>query len=124
MAGAPDDVMEWWAWLGIAGTAIFGSRFFVQWVASERAGKSVVPRVFWHISILGSLVMLVYALFSAHKMGWKNGIGLILAYAPNCIVYVRNLMLLDRHEKMLAPRVAPAPAQAVTSTEEEASTHA
>ena len=116
----PTQTLEWWAVLGYVGTLTFGSRFAVQWLASERAGKSVVPRVFWHISIVGSLVMLAYAYFVTRATGWKNGLPLLLAYAPNAIVYYRNLMLIDKHERERA--IAPPPAQAATV--EEASFHA
>jgi lipid-A-disaccharide synthase-like uncharacterized protein len=103
-------VGDYWELLGYAGTAIFGCRFFVQWIASERAGRSVVPKVFWHISILGTLVMLLYAIFVTNAIGLKKGLPLILAYAPNAFVYFRNLMLIDKHEKA-GP---PAPADAAT----------
>ena len=35
-----------WMGLGFVGQAVFGGRFFVQWIASERAGHSVIPRLF------------------------------------------------------------------------------
>jgi lipid-A-disaccharide synthase-like uncharacterized protein len=111
------DETSWWAILGYAGTVIFGSRFFVQWIASERAGKSVIPRAFWYISIVGSLIMLAYACCVTNEIGWKAGLPLILAYAPNAFVYFRNLMLLDRHEKE-APAPAARPAELVTESVE------
>lgn len=86
--------MEWtdtpfWLALGLLGQAAFGARFLVQWIASERAGESFVPLSFWYLSIAGSLVLLLYAV---HR---KDPV-FVLAYLPNCVVYVRNLVLIRR----------------------------
>ena len=86
--------MEWtdtpfWLALGLLGQAAFASRFLVQWIASERARESYVPLSFWYLSITGSLVLLLYAI---HR---KDPI-FVLAYLPNCVVYVRNLVLIRR----------------------------
>lgn len=75
-----------WILLGLIGQAIFGARFLVQWIASERARRSVIPKVFWHLSIVGSLLVLVYALRIMDPV-------FILAYAFNSLIYARNLML-------------------------------
>jgi lipid-A-disaccharide synthase-like uncharacterized protein len=86
--------MDWhdgmfWLAIGLAGNAVFFSRFVVQWLASERAGRSYVPVSFWWLSIVGSLVLLLYAI---HR---KDPV-FTLAFLPNCVVYVRNLMLIRR----------------------------
>ena len=86
--------MEWsdtplWIGIGLAGQAAFFSRFLVQWIASERARQSVVPLSFWYLSLVGSLVLLVY---SIHR---KEPI-IALGFLPNAFVYVRNLALLRR----------------------------
>jgi lipid-A-disaccharide synthase-like uncharacterized protein len=86
--------MEWsdaphWIAIGLAGQAAFFSRFLVQWIASERAGESVVPRSFWHLSLVGSLVLLVYSIHRREPI-------LALGYVPNAVVYLRNLALLRR----------------------------
>ena len=52
----------WWLSLGFIAQALFFMRFFVQWVASEKAGRSVVPLAFWYLSISGSLLLLFYAI--------------------------------------------------------------
>jgi lipid-A-disaccharide synthase-like uncharacterized protein len=54
--------LDWWVTFGFTAQALFGARFFVQWIASERAGKSVVPFAFWLLSIGGATLMVVYAL--------------------------------------------------------------
>ena len=88
-----------WLALGLVGNAAFGARFLVQWIASERAGESVVPMAFWYLSIAGSLVLLVYA---AHL---RDPV-FTLAYLPNSFVYLRNVALRRR-----ARRQAAAPGQ-------------
>jgi lipid-A-disaccharide synthase-like uncharacterized protein len=108
-----DDAKIWLA-IGFAGNALFFSRFVVQWIASERAGRSYVPIVFWWLSIAGSLVLLLYAIHRRDPV-------FVLAYLPNCVVYVRNLMLI-RAERLRISGVAlptdlvPDPDQAVSTT--------
>ena len=86
-----------WLTFGLLGNAAFASRFLVQWIASERARESVIPKAFWYLSIVGSLILLFYALHV------KNLV-FTLAYLPNCVVYVRNLVLIERKERQLAQR--------------------
>jgi lipid-A-disaccharide synthase-like uncharacterized protein len=86
--------MDWsdsplWLAIGLAGNAAFFARFLVQWVASERAGRSYVPVAFWYLSIAGSLILLAYAIHRRDPV-------FTLAFLPNCLVYVRNLVLLRR----------------------------
>ncbi len=78
-----------WLIFGLAGQAAFFSRFLVQWLASERAGRSVVPKAFWYLSIVGTLVLLAYAIHRQEPV-------FMLGYLPNAFVYVRNLMLIER----------------------------
>lgn len=91
--------MEWlsqqwslWKLVGYAGNAAFFSRFMVQWIASERAGKSIIPVQFWILSIIGSVILAVYAVHTKDLV-------VIFAFAPNSLVYIRNLMLLHREKK-------------------------
>jgi lipid-A-disaccharide synthase-like uncharacterized protein len=86
--------MDWgdaplWLALGLLGNAVFFSRFLVQWVASERAGTSYFPRAFWHLSLVGTVLLLAYAIHRRDPV-------FILAYLPNGFVYLRNLALLRR----------------------------
>lgn len=88
--------MDWsdtpfWLGFGLLGNLAFFSRFLVQWVASERAGRSFIPLSFWYLSLAGSLVLLVYAIHRRDPI-------FTLAYLPNAVVYVRNLVLIRRHE--------------------------
>lgn len=80
--------------LGIPAQMMFFSRFLVQWIVSERKGKSVVPFAFWILSILGSAGLFIYGLL---KMEWV----LILGHALNSIIYTRNIMLIVKEKKKL-----------------------
>jgi lipid-A-disaccharide synthase-like uncharacterized protein len=79
-----------WKIVGWLGQLMFSGRFLVQWIASERAGKSITPRSFWYLSIGGNLLLLSYAMFYV-----RDEI-IILGQLFGSVVYVRNLMLLDR----------------------------
>ena len=56
-----------WKLIGLTGALMFGARWAVQFVASRRARKPVIPRLFWYMSIVGSLMTLSYFLFSAKQ---------------------------------------------------------
>jgi len=81
----------YWIAFGLAGNAAFATRFLVQWIASERAKKSVVPVAFWYLSIVGSLILLVYAIHLRSPI-------FMLAYLPNAFVYMRNIALIKRKD--------------------------
>jgi len=87
--------------LGLIGNATFSMRFLVQWIASERQGESVIPVSFWYWSIAGSVIMCLYFIFKRDPVG-------ILAYLPNSLIYIRNLMLIQKGKS--APTAA-APSQ-------------
>lgn len=78
-----------WLLVGFFGQALFASRFLVQWVASERSKRSVVPTVFWWLSLGGGLFLLAYAL---HRRDPVFVIGQVSGLA----VYARNLVLIRR----------------------------
>jgi lipid-A-disaccharide synthase-like uncharacterized protein len=104
--------MDWndaaiWLAIGFTGNALFFSRFLVQWIASERARRSYVPVAFWWLSIAGSLILLVYAIHRRDPV-------FTLAFLPNCIVYVRNLMLIRRERARRAAISQPPPEPAAT----------
>ena len=83
---------DWWMLLGFAAQALFSARFVLQWVASERHRKSVIPISFWYLSIFGSLGVLIYAIHRADPV-------FILAYTFNSLIYARNLMLISKEKK-------------------------
>lgn len=77
--------------LGMAGQILFFSRFLVQWIASEKKGKSTIPLSFWYLSIGGGFLLLVYAI-------WRKDPVITLGQLVGVFVYVRNLMLIHRHK--------------------------
>jgi lipid-A-disaccharide synthase-like uncharacterized protein len=85
--------IEWGVWkvIGWLGNAIFSTRFVVQWYATEKHRRVVVPAAFWWLSLTGSLLLLAYALFYKHDSVF------IFAYAFTWIPYIRNLMIHRRH---------------------------
>lgn len=86
---------------GLIGQLIFTLRFVVQWLASERAGKSVTPRSFWYLSIGGSVILLGYAIY-------RRDVVIILGQAFGSFVYFRNLVLIDRERtRSAAPELRP-----------------
>ncbi|WP_062351961.1 MULTISPECIES: lipid-A-disaccharide synthase N-terminal domain-containing protein [Pseudoxanthomonas] len=56
-----------WKLIGLTGASLFGARWLVQFVASRRAGRPVIPRLFWYMSLCGSLMALSYFLFSSKQ---------------------------------------------------------
>jgi lipid-A-disaccharide synthase-like uncharacterized protein len=87
--------IEWTAWkaIGWLGNAVFFSRFFVQWYATEKLKRVVVPVAFWWLSLGGSLLLLSYAVFHDRDSVF------IFAYAFTWIPYIRNLVIHRRHEE-------------------------
>jgi len=82
-----------WMLIGFVGQGFFTSRFLVQWIASERQGRSVVPGVFWFLSIAGGATLLAYAL-------WRRDPVFVAGQALGLVVYLRNLMLIGRSGKV------------------------
>ena len=84
-ADTPADAI--WVTVGLLGQLLFTARFIVQWLASEKVGKSVVPIAFWYFSICGGLVVLAYGI---HKFDPV----IILGQLPGTVIYARNLWLI------------------------------
>ena len=84
--------LDWWVLLGFAAQAFFTMRFVVQWVASERAGRSVVPIAFWWFSIGGGILLLVYALYRKDPV-------FIAGQSFGVFVYLRNLYFVLRDRR-------------------------
>ncbi len=88
------DRLDWWVAVGFIAQGLFTARFLVQWIASERAGRSVIPLAFWLLSIGGGLLLLVYALYRKDPV-------FIAGQAFGVFVYLRNLYLV-LHERRTA----------------------
>jgi lipid-A-disaccharide synthase-like uncharacterized protein len=87
--------LNWWVLLGYAGQSLFAMRFVVQWLASERVGRSVVPVAFWFFSIGGGVLLLFYALYIRDPV-------FIIGQGLGLFVYLRNLHFVFRERKAIA----------------------
>lgn len=84
-----------WLGIGFLAQAMFSARFLVQWLASEKLKKSVIPLAFWWLSLTGGSLLLAYAI-------WRKDPVIILGQATGLIVYSRNLMLIRRNRRQTA----------------------
>ncbi|MCX8107848.1 MAG: lipid-A-disaccharide synthase N-terminal domain-containing protein [Verrucomicrobiae bacterium] len=89
--------IEWNAWkvVGWLGNLTFFSRFLVQWYATERQKRVVVPAAFWWLSLVGATLLFMYALF------YRRDSVFTFAYAFTWIPYVRNLVIHRRTTALL-----------------------
>jgi lipid-A-disaccharide synthase-like uncharacterized protein len=76
-----------WLLIGFAAQAMFSARFLVQWIASERMRKSIVPEAFWYFSFVGGAMLLSYAIHRQDPV-------FILGQAFGLLVYSRNIYFL------------------------------
>lgn len=81
--------LNFFAVIGFIGQGLFSMRFIIQWIASERAGRSVIPFSFWIFSLGGSVLLLTYAIYRKDPV-------FILGQAPNVLIYSRNIYLLKK----------------------------
>lgn len=82
--------LDFWLVFGIVAQLLFTARFVVQWVVSERLGKSVVPLAFWFLSMGGGLMLLIYGLVRREPI-------IILGQGLAVFIYIRNLVLIFRN---------------------------
>ena len=109
-AAAAAKLGLWWGttptgekvWLGIGFLAqlMFSMRFIVQWVASERARRSIVPEMFWYFSLFGGALLLAYALYRVDPV-------FILGQGMGLLIYARNIHLIAQHRRRTAERALP-----------------
>jgi lipid-A-disaccharide synthase-like uncharacterized protein len=81
---------DFWLAFGLVAQLFFTARFLVQWISSERAGKSVVPMAFWFFSMGGGLMTLVYGIVKREPV-------IIVGQAMATIIYIRNIMLIVKN---------------------------
>ncbi|MFQ5807810.1 MAG: lipid-A-disaccharide synthase N-terminal domain-containing protein [Phycisphaerae bacterium] len=84
-----NDLFNWLGLFGLAGQFAFMMRFVVQWLASERRGRSYVPIAFWYLSLCGGAMLFSYALMRRDPV-------IMLGQALGIFIYVRNLVLIYR----------------------------
>lgn len=81
-----------WVAIGLLGQSCFFFRMLIQWWASERAGRSVLPTAFWYLSVAGALIVLAYAVYKRDPV-------FIIGQLAGLFVYSRNLFLIHRHKR-------------------------
>ncbi|MEJ2374130.1 MAG: lipid-A-disaccharide synthase N-terminal domain-containing protein [Pseudolabrys sp.] len=86
--------LDWWVLIGFVAQGFFSARFVVQWIVSERAGKSVIPLAFWWLSIGGGVLLLAYALYRRDPV-------FIAGQGFGVFVYMRNLYFVLRERRGL-----------------------
>src|SRR3954453_14269315 len=80
---------DWWVVLGFVAQELFSARFLVQWIASERAKRSVIPTAFWVFSIGGGVLLFIYSLYRKDPVFIAGqGLGLF--------IYLRKLYFVMR----------------------------
>lgn len=82
----------WWVVTGLGGQLLFTARFLIQWIASERAERSVVPVAFWYLSIGGGVILLAYAVYRQDPV-------FILGQAMGVFIYLRNIWLIHAERR-------------------------
>ncbi|MBT4375012.1 MAG: hypothetical protein HOD16_04915 [Nitrospina sp.] len=88
----------YWLVIGFIGQIAFGARFVIQWLVSEKKGESTIPIAFWYCSIVGSVILLTYAIHREDPV-------FILGQSLGSIIYVRNLILIDRKKGLLQRQI-------------------
>jgi len=89
-----------WVVIGLFGQVMFFGRWIVQWIASEKARRSVVPIAFWYLSFVGGLIVLAYGLYRHEPV-------IIAGQAPGAIIYGRNIWLVYRERYRRKQGYAP-----------------
>jgi lipid-A-disaccharide synthase-like uncharacterized protein len=84
-----------WVAIGFLGQLCFSMRFLVQWISSERLGKSVIPIYFWYFSLMGGLILTAYAFHRRDPV-------FLLGQSMGLVIYVRNLVLVYRERALLS----------------------
>ncbi len=88
-----------WLVIGFIGQALFSMRFLVQWISSERRGRSYVPFEFWLFSVAGGLTLLSYAIYRADPV-------FVVGQLTGLFIYARNLQLITRERRTQAGAAA------------------
>jgi lipid-A-disaccharide synthase-like uncharacterized protein len=111
------NLAQWWAqvshvdlvWVifGFAAQGMFFMRFVIQWIASERVKRSIVPETFWYFSFAGGLMLFFYAVHRADPV-------IMVGQLTGLFIYSRNIWLIwynKRLQRETGPRAAVSPAE-------------
>ncbi len=90
-----------WLAVGLLGQGIFSARFIVQWLVSEKEKRSVIPVVFWYLSLLGGITLLFYSIYKRDPV-------FILGQSTGVFIYSRNLLLIHRERSSRPEKLSQA----------------
>ena len=97
------NVTSWgsvaWVIVGLGGQIAFFGRMAVQWIVSERRGESVVPPIFWYLSLVGGITLFAY-------FAWRQDPVGVLGQTSGVVIYARNIRLLHKQRRRAARRAA------------------
>lgn len=88
-----EKIPQWLLWTGIIGQVLFTLRFVYQWIYSEKIKDSVLPLGFWIISLIGSLIIFIYAIIRKDPV-------LLAGHAVGLLIYSRNILILKKDVKI------------------------
>ena len=116
LAHAAAQMADWWAttsvtektWLGVGFLAqlMFSMRFIVQWIASERARRSIVPETFWYFSMVGGAMLFAYAIYRLDPV-------FMLGQGMGLVIYSRNIYFIRAHRRSEASAKVASPSSTV-----------
>ncbi|MCA9281721.1 MAG: lipid-A-disaccharide synthase N-terminal domain-containing protein [Phycisphaerales bacterium] len=86
-----------WIAIGLGGQTLFFGRMAVQWVASERKGESVVPEIFWWLSLGGGIALFAYFV-------WRQDLVGVMGQTSGVVIYARNIRLIHKKRRREARR--------------------
>lgn len=81
-----------WLAIGLFGQLLFSMRFILQWLASEKIKRSIVPNIFWYFSLAGGIVLFIYAIYRRDPV-------FILGQGAGIFIYLRNIYFILRHHE-------------------------
>ncbi len=84
-----------WLCIGLFGQSLFFMRFFVQWLASEKARKSIIPDMFWYFSLGGGVILFIYSLYRQDPV-------FIIGQSTGLFIYARNIYFIRKEKHALA----------------------
>lgn len=85
--------INFWVLVGFIGQLLFGSRFFIQWIVSEKRGESIIPELFWYLSMSGSVILFIYAIYKRDPV-------FIMGQCSGIFIYTRNIMLIYKKKRL------------------------
>jgi lipid-A-disaccharide synthase-like uncharacterized protein len=89
-----------WLILGFTAQALFSARFVIQWIASEKAKASIIPVLFWYLSIAGGGLLLIYAIHIKDPV-------FIIGQAFGFLIYARNIYFVRKKTKIIEQPLTP-----------------